>query len=839
MAEVSRVEQFFRNWNNGVHDWAAFVSAVPESPCMKSQVLALYKIGYPHDENKQVAPRIAKLREGIKAVATTEVKAGKIKINNIGIKSRSNVYSSINEDIVENVYSAADWVRRNRRQEAENIVTRCAAAYTASTKSDKANTSKDTEENKVIAADTNKTRPFDRRLDRLEEYTFKSETEQSTQKPTRYVPFSSDFAELSTTGYLISQKTLRTSFENSPDSLKEKLIKVQDEYDQMAKNEFYQGVPALQNYYALIRLYKSDGGKTLVNQKNQRRWYEVDSTTTKDVNFASTPTTSALISWGEGDPYGRTPYQFTDFVFSKYWNKIANNRLITLRRYAAPILDNLKFPGMINQPNVQNSEKGTTTSTTADDAGSTKSESIAFPPMATAVTYFGGESGNSLNSIIRFSTGMPWEEIQANVWNVTTDTVPSNESGPGSLYKGISKLGEMLNVAGGNFDQNLIMNKGMLPPDPYEDGPYENRIRGPLNRIDKIKKRTPGIDFAWDGLNIVFEYVARPVGGINPKAVLLDIMSNFLVMGSASAVFFGGAHRFMSNPAKYPFLGGEEGIEKWYKGDPIGWGLSTIKQFTQGGAQANKGGSVESVATNLFKDIQGFFSNLFSGEKGSIFGSVTSLFTGGLGNIAKNEIAKRTDGQIPYLQGMKAILTGEPVGEWHVTVGNPLNPIAMIGNLICKGIEVEWNEELGPDDFPTEIKITVKLEHAMARDRDAIESIFNRGMRRIYNLPDTLSGSADYQTKVDNATQQPTKTGTMPNRRMGIMYKPGMDSGFIPPSQLEGKSSALGGEVSVWNRAAFNLGISENSATQFITNENDIYLTAYRSADWIAQRSLT
>ena len=828
---IKDVAKLFINWTSGkiaeTNKQSTFLLLCTQSECVRNSVAALYKNSYPDEGNTTTVSRVTGIKSALKSI-------GIIK-NNLNISSRKTVLSNFNKNDDNIMTGAAQWVWKNKRSEAEAIVSRCAAAYTASTTSDNnINTSKD---NDITRADINKPRPFDRRLDRLES-SFLSKNSQSGDQLKRFVPFSSDFAELSTTGYLISQDTLKKKPES--DAKNQALKSAREAYSEMANNEFYKGVPALQNYYAIIRLYGSQGGKYLVNQKNQRRWYELDSTSMSNYNFASTPTTSALISWGQGDPYGRTPYQFTDFVFSKYWNKIANNRLITLRRYAAPILDNLKFPGMENQSVIQNSETGgNVESESPEESGSSINESVAFPPMATAITYFGGETQNSLNSILKFTTGVLWEDIQADVWSVNTDSVPSNESGPGAIFGGLSKFAEMLNVAGGNFDRNLVMNKGQLPPDPYENGPYENRIMGPLNRIDSIKKRKAGMAFEWDGLNLVFEYVARPVGGINPKAVLLDILSNFLVMGSASAVFFGGAHRFMAVPAKYPFIGGNEGIEQWYKGKPIQWALTTVKQFTQGGSKTRGGGSIGSAATNLFKSIEGFFSQLFSGEKGSIFGAVTNLFTGGVGNLLENEIAKKSGGQIPYLHNMKAILTGEPVGEWHVTIGNPLNPIAMIGNLICDGITVEFNEELGPDDFPTEVKITVKLKHAMARDRDAIESIFNRGMGRIYNLPDSFAGSADFQTVVDNATKEPTSVGYMPNRRMGILYKAGMDSGYIPASQVEGKPNAMGSETSIWNRSSFNLGISENSAVQFIANENEIFLSSYRAADWIASRSLT
>lgn len=101
---------------------------------------------------------------------------------------------------------------------------------------------------------------------------------------------------------------------------------------------------------------------------------------------------------------------------------------------------------------------------------------------------------------------------------------------------------------------------------------------------------------------------------------------------------------------------------------------------------------------------------------------------------------------------MKALLTGEPTGNWHMTVGNPLNPILVIGNLICTKMDVQFGEEIGPDDFPLEMKVTYTLEHAMARDNAAIQSMFNRGAGKIYKLPDYVRAVSDYESKVDDFT---------------------------------------------------------------------------------------
>ena len=84
-----------------------------------------------------------------------------------------------------------------------------------------------------------------------------------------------------------------------------------------------------------------------------------------------------------------------------------------------------------------------------------------------------------------------------------------------------------------------------------------------------------------------------------------------------------------------------------------------------------------------------------------------------------------------------------------MTIGNPLNPIAMIGNLIVTDSKIEFSDELGPDDFPLGFKASITLQHGMGRDKDSIESMFNKGSGRIYILPDEFVSSADSETTVD------------------------------------------------------------------------------------------
>ena len=83
-------------------------------------------------------------------------------------------------------------------------------------------------------------------------------------------------------------------------------------------------------------------------------------------------------------------------------------------------------------------------------------------------------------------------------------------------------------------------------------------------------KRERGLTFTGDGLNITFEYVARPIAGVNNKAIMIDLLSNMLVMTSSSGTFFGGMHRYRTEkPAVYP-MRDTYSLTQLYKGKIFG-----------------------------------------------------------------------------------------------------------------------------------------------------------------------------------------------------------------------------------------------------------------------------
>lgn len=536
--------------------------------------------------------------------------------------------------------------------------------------------------------------------------------------------------------------------------------------------------------YALLTLYGSLMGGSASNKQvsplydnmGSRRYYEMDGDNAG--GYARNPTTTAIINWGNQDARHRFPYAFTDFVFCKYWNRIQNNRMITLRRYPMPVPDSAE-PANYDRSGAQ--------------AALVEASKNAFSPLATAITYFGEGTGNSLKEILKFSVGYEWKELEGDVWRTTSN---QNESGQGIMGPaagffgtGLSQVIQALGILDDLTGKNEIhpTNAVGIGPDPYSNGPYENRIIGPINVINKVWKRDRGLKFTQDGLNITFEYVARPISGVNNKAIMIDLMTNMLVMTSSSGTFFGGAHRYRTeHPAVYP-MRDTYSLTQLYKGNIFGRNGAPAMLLKNAFA-TERVSFMTNFAKDLIEDIGQIAKNFVLAITGKDTSESNASAANARGDLAnKGQAVAGTAGRavaahllkgatIPWIEGARALLTGEAVGDWHLTIGNPLNPIAMIGNLIVDSCDFEMGEELGPDDFPTSFKAIVHLKHGMGRDRDAVSSMFNRGYGRIYSLPDQYKeSSADYQTVVDKATDQPLAQTNNTGRWVG--YAPsGEDS---------------------------------------------------------------
>jgi hypothetical protein len=418
------------------------------------------------------------------------------------------------------------------------------------------------------------------------------------------------------------------------------------------------------------------------------------------LSIMSNPTAKKLVKWGaEVSPstvYGFQPYSMTDFMFCKYYGRIPNNRLITLRRYPHPVSDSVRLG--------------------QKEGVSGKRSAI---PVAQAVTWFGSETGNQLNKIGVFSWDMPWDQGGPNV-TVDTQEITGNEitlnelfslasgltgsdslknfllSGYVSLVDGsdasmtqFSKYEEVIQ----NYQKNL-----------YTTGPYWNRIYGPVNVIHESSRRRRGIQSAnWKSpFTIKFHYSFRSFNGLSPKIVALDLISNFLNLTYNDAQFLNQLSRY------FPKLG--------VKPDP------TVAETL--------GNLITSWGTTFSGNSSTTFLSLLQTMIGAMDEAGSKIMTDP-GKMTKQALQtilmSRLSNALPQMLSVKSALSDRPIGEWHITIGNPTNPIFVMGDLIVTNTSMTWDEEMGPDDFPSGCTFDVTLSQGKPRDKTAIERMLNLG----------------------------------------------------------------------------------------------------------------
>lgn len=404
-----------------------------------------------------------------------------------------------------------------------------------------------------------------------------------------------------------------------------------------------------------------------------------------------TPTAENIIRYSQDSDasnylFGPMPYSWADFLYCKYYGKIPNNHMVTLRRYPLPVYDN---------------------------AQSTQNKPT--PPIAQAVTWMGEDTGNKLSDIMKFSFGLVWKELEA-----TVQDVEGNEVGFGAGIEGlglgsgaIERLGVLLAMSRGDrsrWSGELERQQQLMRGAFGSEGPYWNQILGPVNVIHKSHIRDRGMKFEHN-ITLNFEYSLRSFGQINPKIAMLDLISNFLILTYNNAKFWGGAMRYFPNASHQVLFFGDQ--SSFYKGD---W---------------------DNYFDSVSENLMGLFENAAKGIEDIMSGASSWQETSkGLKNVLSDHIfGKLARKSRPHFLSIRSLLIGNPIGEWHLTIGNPLNPIATIGNLIIENTEMQLGDILGADDFPSEIKFTVTLKHGRPRDKGDIESMFNLGNGRMTYTP--------------------------------------------------------------------------------------------------------
>jgi hypothetical protein len=497
------------------------------------------------------------------------------------------------------------------------------------------------------------------------------------------------------------------------------------------RQEYYQSEQTLFNPSISSITSKNPSAGALVRASNDNLVAVQSDQLGNDVNSGNNTTGNPSKILGGAS----APYYWRDFLYCKYYGAIPNNYMITLRRFPAPMRDNLSIPTQLLQSNLYR-KKG------------------AGRPVAQAITWWGPNTGNTLNDVIQFTTGLNWDsKTQAEIANVEGfdqgffKTVLGRSFGAAAGTLGaagvLASMGDAASIVIASTDSGRAevtvpkINQALRDKFSVNNGPLSDFIFNPVDTVDSTYFRARGLNFSSGPIILKFHYELTSVGEVNSKAAMVDIIGNLLALGTNYGNFLTPDVRYDNGFPAIGFPGGDKGLFKFYS-DPLGFVKQAIKFLADPNGTTNEDPQFQEFTraqteiNQSVKQLESVIAQITS--EGGNLESLAKEIDGPLGNVLAFALA---DDLIDKIAVPLSLKTGAPVGEWHLVVGNPMNPVAMIGNLICKNVQIEFGEVLGPDDFPTEVVATFTLEHGRDRERGEIESMFNRGDGRLYqsNLP--------------------------------------------------------------------------------------------------------
>ena len=428
---------------------------------------------------------------------------------------------------------------------------------------------------------------------------------------------------------------------------------------------------------------------------------------------------------------GQARYKY--FMYCKDLG-LPNNRMITLRKFSTPVGDNIMGESATSQNG---------TYSVPSDIGR-------------LVTYFDTDD-NKLEDILNYSFAASWVEKTAEIQQLASKE-DDRESALGMLLNTMSSQYRdsfTNSITGGNNLFDYFLGKTRFGSNSwYQNNETlynydKNKVYDPIDTVRSMHLYEGKLQFNHE-FTLTFNYTLRSYDNINPKSAMLDLLANITAVTYKRGHFWGG---------RQEIIGAQPNMAGWQKANAIidkQWDRlgGIFQSMVDGGF--NLSGMLGNFA-NYFQNIGDTFKSMTSNMEGAVkevASQVTSdqakkrinQVAGALGAMAKAKL-KDTLGR-PQMYAFNSILTGDNTGLWHVTIGNPRNPIAVMGNMILTDAKVTQYGPLGMDDFPTGLKVTVTLKHARPRDMVDIQKMYTRGIAAIYtpveNPPDMTGNLVHY-----------------------------------------------------------------------------------------------
>lgn len=421
---------------------------------------------------------------------------------------------------------------------------------------------------------------------------------------------------------------------------------------------------------------------------------------------------------------GVAKYRYIDFMFCRDLGKIPNNHLLTLRKFTRPVGDNIN------------------TRLPKSDTPYNFNQSM---DVGRLVTWF-GNGDNKLEDIIKYNYVATFKQFDSKVEVVDSH---EDEESTGIIGKIVNTINPRYNQAmsqgrtgahnfisqlGGRYLSTSYANFGRGGQYDRHDifGMYDHhKVYEPKNTIQSTHVYEGKLTFSQE-FTIKFSYKLRAYDNINPRAAFLDLIGNILAVTYRSGTFWGGSRMFRGAP---PNKVGTAKVNAFLDRtfDTLGGiGNNLLSgNLDIGGTLGSIWGAVKQIASDAFNTAKSLALGNTSTKGKSplqVIGAIvkhTGLWSGVQGMI-KNGLGR------PAVYALDSLLTGDNVGLWHLTIGNPRNPIMSIGNLIIDKSEITQSGPLGLDDFPTDLMVSVSLKHGRPRDSAEIQKMYTKGSGPIY-----------------------------------------------------------------------------------------------------------
>lgn len=428
---------------------------------------------------------------------------------------------------------------------------------------------------------------------------------------------------------------------------------------------------------------------------------------------------------------GQARYKYTDFMYCRDVGKISNNRLITLRRFATPVGDNI-FQHTPIKDNYSNMEM-------SGDIGR-------------LITWFGTEE-NKLEDIFKYTYKATWKPLEAKFDDKDSQETDKDRGVVGGLVNLFNPAyNKATNTGIAPSALSLVLGESgsstFLSSAPYANNPAVNGTRYDQNKVYEPQD-TVRSTHTYDGklefnheFTLTFNYKLRGYNNINAKSAFLDLLANILVVTYRQGTFWPGEQRIIGAPKNT--VGWNKAMSFINKGlDLTGTFLGDL---IAGGKLDDVGGTFAQALSSLISSSFGFdFSSVLSDPMGAMNDLLGKIKSAGFGSAIKGSIMNKLGR--PAIYAFDSLLQGDAVGLWHLTIGNPLNPIASMGNLIIDNCEISHSGPLGIDDFPTELKVVITLKHATPRDSVDIQRMYTKGRSAIYSK---ISNNKNYKLDFSN-----------------------------------------------------------------------------------------